>query len=230
MRTMLKKITGLLFPEFCLGCGIKGELLCEFCFRLIKPLPFQHCYRCRKISLRGKICDDHPKTSSTLDRVFVACHYSANPLLEKAIFAFKYEKKSALEKRLITLLLPFISLLPENSVVIPVPLHKNRQRERGYNQSELLCRALKILNPKLSLDSDLLKKTKDSKAQVEVRDLLHRRLNVSDVFEIQKPCDPTITYVLVDDVMSTGATLENCCKALKTKKAKKVWGISLARN
>jgi ComF family protein len=112
--------------------------------------------------------------------------------------------------------------------LIGVPLHPRRLRERGYNQSSLIAAELgKRIG--LPLIEDCLIRVKQAQPQVKAVDVEERRTNVADAFVC---CDERVSgkqIILIDDVCTSGATLESCAAALKNKGAKCVWGLTLAR-
>jgi ComF family protein len=112
------------------------------------------------------------------------------------------------------------------NLIIPVPLHKSRLKERGYNQSELLARQLGYLLD-LQVNSAILRRIRKTEAQVSLS-RLERPANVADAFE----CNHHLSgqhVLLIDDVCTTGSTLDACAKALKARGADLVWGLTLAR-
>jgi ComF family protein len=112
--------------------------------------------------------------------------------------------------------------------LIYVPLHPRRLRERGYNQSRLLAMELGM-RIELPVIEDCLIRAKQAQPQVRAIDVEERRRNVADAFVC---CDEKVSgkqIILVDDVCTSGATLESCAAALKSKGAVSVWGLTLAR-
>jgi len=111
---------------------------------------------------------------------------------------------------------------------MPVPLHPRRLRERGYNQSSLLARELGKLT-KLPVIEDCLVRIKEAQPQVRAATVEDRRENVTDAFICQNKKVSGKQIILIDDVCTSGATLESCALALKSKGATSVWGLTLAR-
>ena len=116
----------------------------------------------------------------------------------------------------------------ENSVFIPIPLHKTKKRKRGFNQSELIAKELsKSLN--IPLKTDILVKTKKTQTQTNLTKE-QRAENVKNAFIIKNPQSiEGKTVFLVDDVFTTGSTMKECAKTLKKAGATYVWGIAVAR-
>jgi len=141
----------------------------------------------------------------------------------------KYRNLRAIAPFLAELLADYLRLNPlPGEVLVCVPLHPRRLRERGYNQSSLLARELgKRIN--LPLIENCLVRVKQTQPQVRAVNVEERRRNVADAFVC---CDERVSgkqVILIDDVCTSGATLESCAVALKSKGATSVWGLTLAR-
>jgi ComF family protein len=159
--------------------------------------------------------------------------YTGN--LRKAILHVKFHGREYLGHRLGALLVRAWETLPEpdSAIVAPVPLHPSRRRERGFNQAELLARglvrSLRKEESGLRLVAGSLRRIRATVPQVGLS-VSARRENVSGVFSVGRPEDVrNRTVVVVDDVMTTGATLSACAAALKRAGAARVLALSLAR-
>jgi len=161
--------------------------------------------------------------------------YTGN--LRKAILHLKFHGREYLGNRLGALLARPWEALPEpdSAIVVPVPLHASRRRQRGFNQAELLARGLVRRLRKeerfhgLQLASGSLRRIRATLPQVGLS-VSARRENVSGVFSVARPEQVrNRTVVLIDDVMTTGATLSACAAALKRAGASRVLALSLAR-
>ena len=115
----------------------------------------------------------------------------------------------------------------ENAILIPVPLHKTRRRKRGYNQAELLARKLeRRFSCKIRVD--ILDRVLNTKPQFDL-DLITRQTNVTNAFSARvKDLDPDRTYIIVDDVFTTGATIKACAKELLSAGAKNIIALAAA--
>jgi len=150
-------------------------------------------------------------------------------VIRKAIHQLKYQNLKAISPCLAELLADYLrsNSLP-GEVLVPVPLHPRRLRERGYNQSILLAKELgKIAN--LPVVEDCLIRSKQAQPQVRAADVEERRKNVSDAFICRNDKLSGKQVILIDDVCTSGATLESCATALKSRGAVSVWGLTLAR-
>jgi ComF family protein len=148
--------------------------------------------------------------------------------IRNAIHSLKYRGVRAAATELGGLLAQFLGdqAIP-GDVIVPVPLHPRRLRERGYNQSALLARQVTKLTG-LSLNQESLARTKDSPPQVQAGSREQRRDNVAGSFQCNNDMHGR-AVILVDDVATTGSTLSACASALKSGGATSVWGLVLAR-
>jgi len=199
----------LLYPPRCVGCRRAGEWLCAGCLAQVRFLPPE-----RWAGAFGPV--DGAASAA----------YSEGPLRE-AIHAFKYEGARALAPLLGEMLYACWLAAPlPGEVLVPVPLHPRRLRERGYNQSQLLARELARLAG-LRLDDRTLRRERHTRPQVTLN-AAERRANVEGAFG----CGPALAgqaALRVDDVFTTGATLAACAAALKAQGARSVWALTLAR-
>jgi len=118
--------------------------------------------------------------------------------------------------------------LPQDALLIPIPLHKSRERTRGFNQSRLIAEeCAHILN--LLVRTDILQRTKKTVPQMElVREA--RLTNLIGAFAVSDPhAVRNRTCVLIDDIKTTGTTLEEAARALKNVGAKRIWTLTIAR-
>lgn len=221
-------ILDILFPKFCINCGLEKDYLCYDCFFLIEILEKQHCPFCNKPN--SKTCPECKKTKS-LDGLFCAASYD-NFIVKKIISQFKYEPFIKDLAKTISFLI-IIHLLRSNRInsfsgffLAPVPLYKSKIRRRGFNQSEEIAKELsKILN--IPVLKSALKRIKNTAPQVNL-DKEKRQENIKGAFL----CTDNVKdkkMLLVDDVFTTGSTMEECAKILKENRAKEVWGITLAK-
>jgi len=208
---MFKSLNWLLdwlAPLACLGCRQPDTLLCLDCKQSLKV---------------EKLTAGLPG----LDHCLIACHYS-QPLIRQLVKQFKYNNLQQLAETLGRLLAQRLQLetkLP-NFVIVPVPLHRRRQRRRGYNQSELLAQELtKKFNWPLSAD---LKRVIAAPPQAKLK-RKKRLTNLQGAFAYSGPAleQPVL---LIDDVTTTGQTLIQAAAVLKANGAPAVWALTLAKN
>ena len=150
-------------------------------------------------------------------------------VIRKAIHELKYRNLRAIAGLLAQLLNDYLIANPvPREVVVAVPLHPKRLRERGYNQSSLLAKELgKLAN--LPVVDDCLVRARHSPPQARTATVDERRTNVADAFSCRDLRLENKQVLLIDDVSTSGATLDGCARALKKAGATSVWGLVLAR-
>lgn len=150
-------------------------------------------------------------------------------VMQEAVHALKFRRHQKLGRELGRRLgeSPQLhSSLAAIDLLVPVPLHPARQRERGYNQS--LCIATGLAEVAgVPLRPGLLRRCRATRQQARL-DADERALNLAEAFEAVGDLPRGARVGLVDDVVTTGATLASCCKALKEKEIASVWGVALA--
>jgi ComF family protein len=150
-------------------------------------------------------------------------------VVRKAIHELKYRNLRAISPYLAELLADYLEANPlPGEALVDVPLHPRRLKERGYNQSGLLA---KELGKRIGLPviEDCLMRVKHAQPQVRAVDVEERRRNVADAFLCRDERVSGKKIILIDDVCTSGATLESCAAALKNRGAMSVWGLTLAR-
>ncbi len=219
------------FPPLCYQCRQKsdnGQLLCDYCWQSLPYLNPDHlCQRCGLIlTTVGTACGHCLQKSFAFDRCVPMLRYTSEcaPLITR----LKFNGQLLLADLLGYLLAEYLSQVYQNcplpQVIIPIPLHRKRLWKRGFNQSVELSRPLSaLLN--IPLDIDLLSKSRNIVAQSSL-DAQKRMANVRNVFNV---ATHTFTHVaLLDDVVTTGATVNEAAKALKVSGVKQVdvWCIA----
>ncbi len=150
-------------------------------------------------------------------------------LSREIIHQLKYKGLRSLALPLATILRDYLAANPVAAdVIVPVPLHPKRLNQRGYNQSALLARELATLS-RLPLNSSCLVRVRHKPPQAKTNSVQQRRENVVDAFSCRDSSLKEREVLLIDDVSTSGATLDACAKALKVAGAKKVCGLTFAR-
>lgn len=219
LNTILTNILGIVFPVKCLSCGKSGV---DFCFECLSDSPN---------ALR-----------ETATWIFPIYDYR-HPPIKKALWLLKYDGKKVLANVFAEIMyakiveeLSELSIMENfrNPLLIPIPLSKKRHRERGYNQAELICRELVSLlrgvgGEAFTLESRVLIKIKDTEHQARIRDRRARLKNLTDSFGIKNAeLVKGRNIILIDDITTTGATLNEARKILKSAGAKKVIAFTVA--
>ncbi|HEY4689582.1 MAG TPA: ComF family protein, partial [Anaerolineae bacterium] len=210
----------------CGGCGIPGSLWCEPCQSNTLPLPSPACARCSQPGVHSGLCSNCRASPPVIDSIRSMTLFEGR--IRHAIHAFKYDRRAALADPLGDALACFWQHQPTPAqVVVPVPLHPRRQKERGYNQSELLARRLGHVAG-LPVRPTVLHRTRVTASQMTLN-AADRRANVADAFQANAAAVRGLDVLLIDDVCTTGATLDACAMALKAAGAQAVHGLTLAR-
>lgn len=159
----------------------------------------------------------------------VLCSLGLDGVIRQAIHQLKYRNLRALAATLAKLLQDYLATNPiPGEVLVPVPLHPKRVRERGYNQSSLLAKELGKLTG-LPVIDDCLIRQRHTSPQAKTPTVNERRSNVANAFTCRDSRLQGKQVLLIDDVSTSGATLNTCATALKAAGAISVWGMVLAR-
>jgi len=215
----------LVFPPKCV-CGKWGTLLCDRCFRLIDFKATQTCPICRKISENGKTCRSC-RSRSQLTGVMIFGEHKG--VIKKMIWEYKYGFIKELADPLSEIIcLKFKKFIEEKKPILTfVPASKKRMKWRGFNQSELL--ALEIGKRSRLEVVCLLSKDNDSKSQVGLS-RKERLKNMKGKFSFTGSRVKNKRVIIIDDVYTSGATLEECALILRKNGFREVYGLVLTRD
>lgn len=232
----LKKLSEIIFPNQCISCNVligQEGIFCISCWQKLQFITEPKCKICSQ-PFEFKIDDNLtcPRCLSTkpsFDKTIVALRY--NSIIKKIIKNFKYYDNIFLAKKLIGFLLNKITLEINNfDIICAVPLHKSRLKSRKFNQSILLAKEIeKKFNKKLYYD--LIFRTKNTATQASLKSK-ERTKNLKNAFAFNEKYSSLIKnkkILLIDDVMTTGVTVENCAKILKKAGAQKVIVVVVAK-
>lgn len=209
---MLKKLIhtflNFLFPQKCVGCGIKNEILCNECLTKI----------------------DYPD-GAPRQYIFAAAAYH-DAYVKKTIWLLKYRGVKLLAKPMAELITRRIfknNVRYKNYIIIPIPLSKKRLRERGFNQSELIAKHI-AAKMSIMIKTDVLYKKIHTESQVSIKDRAKRLNNIKGSFAVKnREAVKNKNIILIDDVCTTGATISEARKVLREAGAKKIIGAVVAR-
>ena len=222
---MLKTLTSRLFGGSCFLCrGRARELLCAPCNADLPRLPQRLCPRCALASPQGEICGRCLARPPRFDATIAALAYAVPA--DALVHALKFRGELALAPMLAGLLLERIPALREVDCVVPVPLSRPRLRERGYNHAVEIARPIAAAL-RAPLELDLCERERDTAAQMELP-WSERERNVRGAFRVRRPVSGA-SIAVVDDVMTTGATLDEIAATLKAAGAARVVNWVLAR-
>jgi ComF family protein len=223
-----KNVLDLVFPITCLVCGQEGIYLCPVCASKLPRLEKQLCISCTKPSPFGKT---HPDcvTRNVADGMICGLTYK-HKNTDKIIRTFKYSFVSDLAEPLSKIIIQTINVEGlsnyfQEFTLIPVPLHRRRQNWRGFNQAQLLGAELaKHLN--IPIDDQLILRSKFTKPQTTLSQD-ERKSNIQNAFSINSNVAGK-KFLIVDDVVTTGSTINEISKLLKQKHASEIWALAVA--
>lgn len=228
----------LVFPPRCLVCHKPGILLCDACCRDFPPVPPPVCQLCGDPTRAAGLCWRCRRTPPAIDGMRSVVLFEREA--REAVHLLKYGNRPALAEPLARLMADYWQAHPiPVDLVTAVPLHPARQRERGYNQADLLARAFGRMIG-VPVGSAVLRRVRHTRPQVSLN-AAQRRENMQSAFATIAPTqfskrqgDDSLVVsgrrvLVIDDVRTTGSTLEACSLALKAAGASSVWGFTLAR-
>ena len=240
LSRMIRGLVDTVYPRLCLVCKNKLEpsspqnnLICAECWGKIKrnTPPFCHCCgrKLPKVGFAKNICPECLKKKLHFDRAFSPCVYDG--VIKELIHQFKYKGKDYLGALLSKLMIEFIKEydLPMDYLdfIMPIPLHKTRLREREFNQAQILAKFICEEFNKQALNATLLRH-RQTKTQTDL-EAGERILNVKGSFSVTGLENLTgKNILLVDDVLTTGATSSEAALALKDAGANIVFVLTLA--
>lgn len=219
---LLTSIISLIAPHDCLSCGVEGPLVCNYCFPdFCSPLP-PRCYLCKAITTNSAVCHKCRRTSK-LRHIWVSADYDQNA--KRLVHTFKFrgaQDAAPYIARFMYAALPYL----ENVLLVPIPTATMRIRQRGYDHTRLLARQLSRLTG-LSAMSCLARigQTRQVGSKSTVR-----RLQLEGAFWVKRPrLVKDAQILLIDDITTTGATLETAAQVLKQAGAKTVDAVVFAQ-
>lgn len=201
----------LIFPEKCVICNKIGNILCEHCFSKIKYFPQQ------KIN-----------PPQNIDLMIVCGYYDG--ILKTLIRKFKFSKKQSLAPYLVNFIKKCIdnkSYFSSVDLITSVPLHKNRLKERGFNQSELIAKQLSnFLN--IPYDGNILERVKETSFMYNLSKS-ERKKNIKGAFSVNRNLNG-LNILIVDDILTTGATFSEIASEIKQNGANSVYALAVAKS
>jgi ComF family protein len=215
----------LLFPPQCAICRASGSVLCEFCIAVLRLAEGPRCERCWDDLKRGALCthciESPPSFAS------VRAPFSFDDTSRQLVHLLKYDGLTSLAEPMAHLMAAQIE--PDSiDLIVPVPLHPRRQRSRGYNQSLLLARQI-ARETDLPLDPPAARRVRATKPLAQSMDRHERRTIVHGAFAADAARVAGRSILLVDDVVTTGATLQACSLACLEAGAAAVHAVAFVR-
>jgi len=232
-KSLLKAFLDLVLPPVCYVCGraCSGKYgLCEVCLASIKYIAPPRCPKCgRHLSGKPHLCPECTSRNTSVEKSWSCCHYEG--VIKECVHLFKYKGYVGLVDIFKDVIVDFTrknEIQKEVDLIVPVPVYPAKKRERPYNHAEILATSV---SKSLAIPVDIknLKKISWTRSQSEL-DRQRRLKNIKGSFlAVDRLVFSDKSILLVDDVYTTGATVNECAKALLETNAKKVISLTLAR-
>lgn len=215
----------LLFPKRCVGCKSVGSYLCTKCAKKLAPVYTLVCLACDRPAIGGIT---HPGCRTRYAPDGYSTAYTFATPVKELIHELKYKGVSDIANLCATMLAVIVpnNVIERKPVVIPVPLHKVKWRQRGFNQSELLAKRL-AKTIQLPLNTTVLQRITQTKSQAKLS-RHERKENVKNAFACASRLSGK-SVLLIDDTVTTGSTIIACANALKRAGATYVWALTLSQ-
>jgi ComF family protein len=224
IKSPLETLINVLTIEKCSICNQPDKVLCASCFYTHFGELDYRCYICNKLTTQGRVCKSC-KSSSKLRRVWWLGNYSG--VLKDLVWNVKYQRQRKTARLLGRYLAETLPYLPSETVVAPLPTASSRIRKRGYDQAVILA---KSFAEHKDLEFKELLVRKDQKELVGKRRVDRMKL-MSESFRVKPGSDISgKSIILIDDVLTTGASLESAAKILRKNGAKHVDAAVITRH
>lgn len=218
---MIDALLSYVAPHHCSGCDISGTLLCDNCKYDIISEPFLQCAACGKNTAgRNGLC-----SQCRVPYARAWCVSARRDQLQRLIGNFKFTNAKSAAAPLAELLHKHLPELPADTIIVPVPTANSHIRQRGYDHMLLVARRLGKLR-QLPVDTSLIRVTDTKQRSASAR---QRDVNAKSAFACPSILDANAHYLLIDDVITTGATVKYATLALQDAGAKTVWVASISR-
>lgn len=220
---MIERAISLVAPHKCISCGRIGEVLCEACVYSDLPMPPSRCYSCHTATSRHEVCDKCSKNTK-LSHVWVATYYQ--DLAKEILHKFKFERVKSASTPISLALHQVLHDLPKDTVITHIPTANSRVRIRGYDQSKLLAKNLAKLG---GFEHKTLLMRKGSSRQLgSSRAQRQEQIKTSLIPINTKEIDGS-NILIIDDVTTTGASIEEAANILKSAGAKNLDALVFAQ-
>lgn len=240
---ILKILVDMIFPPLCVSCkkvinNQKEKCLCKKCREEIAIADSFFCPRCGR---RLPPTDETKPCHREEKFILASASFYQNKPARELIHALKYQRIKDTAVILEEIISVYINRIEKNYnfsdfIIIPIPLHRKKERRRGFNQADIISNLVKEAIEKqgikkIRIDNKNLIRIKNSKPQAEIQDYQKRRLNIQDAFLVKNPAVlKNKKIILVDDVFTSGATMKEAVKTLKQIGAGRVIGFVVVKS
>lgn len=218
----IERTINFLTPTICIICKAEGQSLCGGCFEANLPTPLSRCYMCNKLTSNFMACTTCTSRSRLRRVWWLGAH---DGFLKTLIWRMKYQRTRSIGRLLAGYLASRLPYLPEDTIITPIPTASQRVRRRGYDQSVIMAKEFAQLR-RLRY-TPLLRRI----GQIELigKRRLERLKQMEKNLMLDKSLPPAASVLLIDDVLTTGATLEAAARLLREAGAKHVDATVITR-
>ena len=231
VKNVPEMLTGLLFPRRCPVCDrpVKpfGEYACTECIRKVRPISPPRCLKCgKKIRSESALCADCTQRKRYFDRGRILYEYDD---AAGSVYRFKYsgrrEYAESYARDTVRYLGDYIAS-EKPDVLVPIPIHRKRYRKRGYNQAFEYAEALSRLTD-IPVGNDIIKRVKNT-IPLKLLGVSERQINLKNAFIVPENVVKLNKVMLVDDIFTTGASINEAARVLKMAGVREVCFVTLA--
>jgi ComF family protein len=218
-NTIVDSFLSVVAPHLCSGCGQIGSTFCDNCKYNISNEPFSGCILCEKSAITG-ICDDH---KVAFNQAWVVGIRSG--ALQRLIGGFKFRNMKSSSFDLADLLHKRLPRLPITTVIVPIPTTAAHIRERGYDHAALIAHELGRIRH-LPVQRLLVRNNSFVQHHASRK---NRLIQAATAFKIEGIVNSSTPYIILDDVVTTGATIAQAALLLKNAGANTIWVAATSR-
>ena len=230
-KTSVPKILNFIYPPVCGICGkLNSDFLCKKCEKILESEAVFGVDKYKNIKRKKENIKNNFNDKKYFDEHLYIFLYQG--IIRRIILKYKFQEEAYLYKTFVNFLLKnenFFEKIEKYDTIVPVPISKKRKKKRGYNQSELLAKEI-AYNANLVLEKESLYKIKDIVEQSKLNKE-NRLKNIQGVYElVNKEKLNKKKILLIDDIYTTGSTVNECSKVLREAKPKKIGVLTLAKD
>ena len=230
-KTSVPKILNFIYPPVCGICGkLNSDFLCKKCEKILESEAVFGVDKYKKIERKKENIKNNFNDKKYFDEHLYIFLYQG--IIRRIILKYKFQEEAYLYKTFVNFLLKnenFFEKIEKYDTIVPVPISKKRKKKRGYNQSELLAKEI-AYNTNLVLEKESLYKIKDIVEQSKLNKE-NRLKNIQGVYElVNREKLNKKKILLIDDIYTTGSTVNECSKVLREAKPKKIGVLTLAKD